>query len=628
MITLSPRSILLAFVCLLSLLSVQAQARWAHESEANVECLKSETIYKVNQDGTWTMDMEAQFKVLNESGRQALSTLTYTYNAALSKLQVIEAKTTAEGVDIVVPKDKIEDKPLASDPLGLQKEHQILVPFERVGVGSIVHVKLRRHLFNPQIKNYFSLFLSFGDHYVAKKGSITIESALPLLLKTHDPRQSLAITESKTKDKHTVQINLKKPIFEALYDESEDSYGEHELYTSVAISTEKTYEKLGKQTANFYQPLLTSPLPKELKKIQEIASKIKDEEECIDTIVTALIERINYLGSWNTAEGLLAPRSLEAIVTSGYGDCKEYSACLSAILNTLGYKARIAIVYRGNVYLENETLPNLEKFNHAIVKAISPSGKTYWIDPTNTVSMANGIFPDIADRPALVLDPEKPAYERIPPIDHRRAVTRYTENISLQKDGLVKTEGSFSIEGESAKGLTEYINMYHESTVKEGMLKELCNDPIDPILTISACKTCRVKPITATFSYREKHATTLTNLGYAFSLKGIWYKPYIATSQKDQGALYVGYPHTIIKKRTFKNASATNLDTLAYDIQTPWVKAKRELTMTKEGLVITDTVEILKSIIPAKDLQSPEFARLKDTLRQSCEGSAIIFSKS
>jgi hypothetical protein len=576
------------------------------------------------------MDMDSQFKVLNESGRQSLSTLTYTYNAALSKLQVIEAKTTTqEGVDIIVPKDKIEDKPLASDPLGLQKEHQILVPFERVSVGSIVHVKLRRHLFNPQIKNYFSLFLTFGDHYVAKKGKIKIESALPLLLKAHDPRHHLAITESKTKEKHTVQIDLKKPIFEALFDESDDSHGEHELYTSVSISTEKNYERLGKHTASLYQPLLTSPLPKELKTIQEIASKITDEGECIDTIVTYLIERISYLGSWNTAEGLLAPRSLEAIITSGYGDCKEYSACLSAILNSLGYKARIAVVNRGNVYLENDTLPNLEKFNHAIVKAISPSGKTYWIDPTNIVSMANGIFPDIADRPSLVLDPENPSYERIPPIDHQRAITRYTESITLQNNGLVKTEGSFSIEGESAKGLTEYINMHHESTVKEGMIKELCNssDPINPVLNLSACKTCKVKPITATFSYEENHVTTLTNLGKAFPLKGSWYKPYIATSQKDKGALYVGSPHTVIKKRIFKNVSATNLDALAYSIQTPWVNAKRELSMTKEGLVVTDTVEILKTIIPAKDLKSPEFAKLKETLRQSCEGSAIIFAK-
>ena len=350
MIKCFPRSIsLLAFfLFLFSLSSFQANARWAKENEANIECLNSETLYEVNKDGSWTMEYEAQFKILNEAGRQALSTLTYTYNAALCNLKVIEAKTSNDGKEVIVQKEKIEDKPLASDPLGLQKEHQILIPFERVTVGSIVHIKLRRHLFNPQFKNYFSLFLTFGENYVAKKGKITIESELPLFLKSNDPRHSLAITESngKGKGKHTVQIELKKPIFEALFDETDDSYGEHTLFTSVSISTEKDYERVGKLTANLYQSLLISSLPEELKRIRTVASKIKDETDCIDTVVAHLIEKISYLGSWNTAEGLMAPRSLEAIITSGYGDCKEYSACLSAILNSLGYKARIALVKR------------------------------------------------------------------------------------------------------------------------------------------------------------------------------------------------------------------------------------------------------------------------------------------
>lgn len=625
------RSILLVILAMLlsSLSSFQANARWAKENEANIECLNSETLYKVNKDGSWTMDFDIQLKILNEAGRQALSTLTYTYNAALCTLDVIEAKTSSNGREIIVPKDKIEDKPLASDPLGLQKEHQILIPFERVTVGSIVHVKLKKKLFNPQFKNYFSLFVTAGANYVEKKGKITIESELPLFVKSNDPRHSLAITESKNKAKHTVQIDLKKPIFEALFDETEDSYGEHELFTSVSISTEKDYERIGKLTANLYQSLLISSLPEELQKIRDVASKIKDETDCIDTVVAYLIERISYLGSWNTAEGLMAPRSLEAIITSGYGDCKEYSACLSAILNSLGYQAKIALVKRSNVYLDDNNLPNLEKFNHAIVKVISPSGKTYWIDPTNLVSMAKGIFPDIADRPALVLDPEHPTYEHIPPIDYRRAISNYREMITIKDDGYVGTEGSFSLEGETAKDYVEYLNMHHISTVKEGLIKKLCksSDPINPALTLSECTTCKVIPVNATFSYGEKNILTHTNLGKAFPLKGNWHKPYIVTSQKDEGALYVGYPQTVVKEKIFKNVSAENLEQLAFSIQTPWLNAKRELSVTKEGIIVTETIEILKSIISAKDLKSKEFAKLKDTLRNYCEGGSIVFSK-
>lgn len=627
-----PRPILLLALSLLfSFMSnFQANARWAKENEANIECLNSETLYKVNKDGSWTMDLDIKLKVLNEAGRKSLSTLTYTYNAALCNLKIIEAKTIGpDGNEILLPKDKIEDKPLASDPLGLQKEHQILIPFERVTVGSTIHVKLKRHLYNPQFKNYFSLFLTFGEAYVAKKGKIRIESELPLFLKSHDPRQSLAITESSDKAKHIVEIELKKPIFESLLDETPDSVGEHHIFTFVSLTTEKDYGRLGKLTANFYQPLLTSSLPGELQKIRTLASKIKDETDCIETIVAHLIGKISYLGSWNTAEGLMAPRTLEAIITSGYGDCKEYSACLSAILNSLGYKAKIALVNRSTVHIEDHSLPTLEQFNHAIVKVITPSGKTYWVDPTNIVAMAKGIFPDIAGRPALVLDPGNPTYEQIPPINHEHAISRYSEEITIHDDGLLQTKGSFSFEGESAKDLIEYLNMNHISTVEEALLKKICKsgDPINPSLSISECTTCKVKDMNAKFSYGEKNILTHTNLGKAFPLGGNWHKPFISTSLKDEGALYVGFPETIIKKRTFKNVSAKNLEQLAFSIQTPWLNAKRELSVTKEGIVVVETIQFLKGIIPAKDLKSKEFAKLKETLRKYCDGGFIIFSE-
>src|SRR5204863_7778005 len=126
-----------------------------------------------------------------------------------------------------------------------------------------------------------------------------------------------------------------------------------------------------------------------------------------------------------------------------------------------------------------------------------------------------------------------------------------TEKITIHDDGLVQSEGSFSYEGESAKDMVEYLNMHHPSTVKESLIKKLCrgSDPINPTLTISECKTCKVKPLSATFSYGEKNVLTHTNLGVAFPLKGRWHTPYIATSQKDEGALWIGFPETMIKTR-------------------------------------------------------------------------------
>ncbi|MBP7729853.1 MAG: DUF3857 domain-containing protein [Alphaproteobacteria bacterium] len=621
---------LLTLSLLLSLASdSQVYARWATLDEASIECLYEKISYIVKKDGSWTKESEIQWKILNESGRQALSTLTHTYDSTLSKSEILEAKTDNHGKEINVL-EKIEDKPLASDALGLKKNHQILVPFECVTVGSILHLKIKEDHFKAQMENYFSNYVEFGSEYLYTHSNTVIESELPLFLKINDPYDSFIVTQNKDDSKHTIEINLKKPLYQARANEPEQSYGEPATFSSVSVSTESDYDRIGKFSAKLYQPLLTELLPEVLENIRLNASKIEDEGDCIDTIVASLIEKITYLGSWNTIEGYLAPRPLETIMQSGYGDCKEYSSGLAAILNKLGYTAKIALVDRSGVYLEKENpLPSLGQFNHAIVKAIGPSGKTYWIDPTNIVSIATGIFPDIADRPAVVLDPENPTYEHIPAIDYKRAVFNGEKIITVTNNGDAQIEGSLCLEGEAAIKLTESFSSNPFSLVKESLIKTICGntDPINPVLNLSDVTSCKVKPFKATFSYGDSHLMKHTNLGPAFSLKESWHKPYVSVPQDNEGAVYIGDPGTTIRKYIFKNVSAKFLNNLSFSIQTPWLNAKREFSVTKEGVVFTETVEQLKSIIPSKDLKSPVFDKLKKTLRKYCDKVAIVFSE-
>lgn len=609
-------------------------ARWAEEDEADVECISEKKVYTVKEDGSWQCKTDTRVRVLTEAGRKALSTQCFEYDATRETFKVLRASTRNNGSRFTVSKKRIEDKPLASDSLGLSKKHQILVPFEQVVVGSTLHLITERHHITPDFEKHFSLNLGFNDGHLRKKAEIIIESELPLFSKINDPWDCLKVREARDDSKYTWQIKLKKPIFENLVSEPKNSYGEPSIFTSLSFSTERDYQRIGKLEAALYEPILTAPLPKELDKIRRVARKIKNERVCIDTIVAHLIDKITYLGSWDTAEGHFTPRSLEAIIRSGQGDCKEYASCLAAILNQLGkgYKARIAGVYRGEVYLESvDSLPSPGNFNHAIVKVITPSGKTYWIDPTNVVTMAGRIFPDIADRSVEILDPENPTYERIPPIDPRHSIEKIDRMISIMDDGHVNVEGSRYVKGESAINFTETLNQYASSQIKEAFLRNVfgISNPINPIVNLPTLPEIsrQVSSLTTTFSYGEKDALTRTNRGYAYYLGGNWYSPYTSSSEDNEGALYVGEPETVIVKSVFKNVSAEGLESLAFSIQTPWVNAKRELSIIEDGIVVTETFERLRSIISAKDLKSKKFRKLQKEFCKHGEGVAIVFSK-
>jgi hypothetical protein len=623
------RSIFLLTVYLFSffLLIPPLEARWATEGEANIECLQSNITYKIDRRGRWVKVYEAQFKILNETGRDALSVLTCSYDATRSSLKILEATTSINGKEFKVPKEKIEDKPLASDPLALREERQILIPFQQMVVGSVLHIKFEQKFFKPDIEKYFYHFVSFGDGYLWQNASTTFKSELPLRFKINDPKKILEVIESKEGTEQVLQVKLKRPLVQFLVGESNSAFLDPETETYVSVSTEQGYQRIGQILGKQYQPILNGPLPKDLKHILTIANKVDNEIDCIDTVVSSLIGKLTYLGSWNTAEGHYIPRTLEETVNTGYADCKEYSACAAAILNRLGYKAKVALVQRSEVYIDENNLPGLEQFNHAIVKVIGPSGKTYWIDPTNKTSMADGIYPDNADRPALILDPEDSSYERIPPIDYRHARFSREDTTTLRNDGFIETRGSFHFQGEPGQKLIEDLTMRQQSVIKECIIRDLCNggDPVNPTLDLPESISSKVQDLKGTYSYGIQNALFFTNHGYAFPLMSEWHKPYVETSQKHEGAIFVGHPETIVRKRIFKNAKAKDLNSLAFSIQTPWLNAKRELFVSDDGIIIIETTEKLKSVIPAKDLKSHQFEELRKTLRKYCDGASVIF---
>lgn len=608
----------------------QAEARWGEAEDANIECIKSKVTYKVKKSGEWTATYNVKYRALSESGRQNLTTHSFVYDRSRSSVKILEASTSLKGNKLKTPAKKIEDKPLPSDSDGLSNNHRVLVPFQQVEVGSIIHIKYEIGNIKPDILNSFNASYKFSQEpgCLWQHKTLKIKSKLPLHYRLNDPKNVLEVSEKQKKSKHHYKVKLTKPFMETLVQESEDSVLDLEAATYATFSTELDHKKQGQIYGKKYEPLLTGPLPKTLNRIKKAGANIKDETECINTIIAGIIDKITYLGTWDTADGNTMARSLEEIAKTGYGDCKEYSACLAAILRKLGYTANVALVFRGEVYQEANVLPIVGEFNHAIVKAISPSGKTYWLDPTNDVTMADGIFADIADRPSLVLDPENPVLERVPPIDYQHARSYSEELITISENGGVKTEGEVCFQGEEAKGLTNFFSVNQHKIVGEFFIKTMClgNDPINPSFNLKETPTRTVRTMNANYSFEEQNVLFHTNKGYTYPLNLAWHLPYVNVSQKDEGALFVGSPHTLVMKKILKDVNVENLESLEYSIQTPWLNAKRELAHTSEGVTITETIERLKSIIPAKDLKTKEFDDMRKTLRRFCNGVAIVFS--
>ena len=90
--------------------------------------------------------------------------------------------------------------------------------------------------------------------------------------------------------------------------------------------------------------------------------------------------------------GGYVPRSPSRVIELGYGDCKDKSVLMVAMLRALGYDANVALTDIDRGLELAELAPSPHVFDHMIVQ-LNYQGQSYWIDATS--SHQGGVFPNL-----------------------------------------------------------------------------------------------------------------------------------------------------------------------------------------------------------------------------------------
>jgi transglutaminase-like putative cysteine protease len=109
-------------------------------------------------------------------------------------------------------------------------------------------------------------------------------------------------------------------------------------------------------------------------------------------------------------EGSLAPRGLDAIWTSRFGDCKDAAMLYIAGARRMGLDVCAALVSTTLGLTLDHFLPAAALFNHCIVR-LRLNGLSYWLDPTTPMqsgSLENIVQPHAGWALPLTLDTERP----------------------------------------------------------------------------------------------------------------------------------------------------------------------------------------------------------------------------
>lgn len=602
-------------------------ARWATLDDVDVSFECYNRTIEVQKSGAHTEIVELKAKILKESGKDKMVSVPLVYNSGSSKLKVIQAKTIKDDKEFPVDLKHIEDKPMASNTQGFDQNNQVLIAFPELSVGAEIYLKYKLIMSEPVVPGFYGAQFIYGsDHF--KTSKVKVISEKPFFVQVNDPEHYLDVQKSQANHKYIMDVLLKKPILKMATDE-EFLVKDNRMYPWVSISTLDNWSKLGALMSPRYERVLNQKLPALYEKIAKEAEQKTKLIDKINIVTSRLSENITYMGDWRTVEGAYVPRNLAEIVSSKIGDCKDFSASTVAILRRIKVKADAAVVYRG---IENDeppnSLPNPYNFNHAFVRVMD-GDKVLWIDPTNFTSFAQGIYPDVADRSALVLDPKNPGLMQTAKLKPEDSVMKLVKKVILPKNEpeLAHVEGQVFMSGTHALPLIGADLRLSKESINHDIIRAVTdvNRTVDWKVGDYNLTSRIAHDLNFKFNFTEKHTKVKTTTGNAFILGSQFLINKLLTKTNDRVmGLDLELPGTYRQETLLsKTAMVGTISNCSFE--SPWVKGSRTVTNTKEGIRVLDELIVSKDKILNADLKTKEYADLQNKVYTCFGETALVY---
>jgi transglutaminase-like putative cysteine protease len=626
--TLAPFRVLVGGI-FLTLCSSSVEARWAKPDDVDYVVESRVTEVWVQKDGTYREEVEDEITILKDSARITRGMVRLNYNPEVSSLEVLQAETIKGETHLSVEPHLIEDKPLASSGEGFDQWHQVLVAFPGVDVGSKVHFKYRRKWSQVPAPDFYSDAYYFATEY-QKKGLVTLHSQLPLIAQINDPENALKISRTEHKKSeypYELVIRLKLPLLRSVVDEV-DPYVDVTRLPTVYIASSRDWSMVSKSVIAQYESTLNSPLPPLYQKIADAAREVQDPVERINRVTSRLADKVRYLGDWRTLKGKWIPRPLKTIAQSQFGDCKDFSASVAAILRSIGMQADVAWVWRGwNPVTESYELPSSFRFNHAIAR-VKSGNHVYWVDGTNVASFAQGIPGDIADRPALVLSSVNNTIERTPAQRADEFSYAFMQEMDFSKPDGIRISGTFkSNGGDAASWINGNLNT-SQDTLNFKVVRAAARTDSVRDWKVSGFKIGSriVRELNAKFQYVEKAQGYRSTAGLSYPiLPPDAVDRLLFNSDQRESDIVLGEPFTYEREMLFKNVSVVGEENLACEVKSPWVDVAREVTRAPSGIRVRDRLQLKAQLLRHSSYTTQEFQTLQEKLVSCFRFSSVIY---
>lgn len=356
-------------------------------------------VMRYENDGTGREQLNAQIKIVSESGVQALGQLKIGYSALSDKLDIVYVRVRKpDGSVVTAQESAIQDLTTPNAPVYTDyHEKHVSVPSLRP--GDVLEYELVRTIVYPLAPNQFWTSYNFAETGVVLDETleINVPKGRHIKLKTRPGYDPKVTDEGDRRVYRWAHSRLKEQNLKA---SPQKPPGAANQVPSVQLTTFESWEDLG-AWYGFLERERRQPNDAIKTKAAELVQGKADDMEKVKALYDYVSRNVRYV-SLSFGLGRYQPHAASEVLANGYGDCKDKNTLLAALLQAEGIESSSVLI--GFEHKLDPDIPSPSQFDH-VITSVPVGGKEIWLDSTSGVLPFQMLMYPLRDKQGLLIPP-------------------------------------------------------------------------------------------------------------------------------------------------------------------------------------------------------------------------------
>ncbi len=417
-------------------LLAEAKATPAPDGE-DIQVFIEETTLSFDEQGRRLTRIRTVYRILTEAGARAWANSSLAWSPWYQERPRLEARVISPDgrVSTLDPVTLSEGPAAQGDSDSFSDRRVLRGPLPAIGVGAVVEELAEHREHRPFFEAGSTWRLPLSRQMRTERLRVLVEAPTKLALKVKVRGLALEPVRQDGDGKRRYLYELDPAPRRVPSEPYSPPEGTDAPYLGVSVG--ESWEKVAAAYGQIVEAQLADSADA-AEVLKGLGKLPKERKQAAAVLLGWIHGHLRYTGV-ELGEAALVPRTPRETLSRQYGDCKDLSALLVALLRRAGFQADLALVSSGWSDVDPD-LPGLGDFNHALVRiAANPP---IWVEATDP-TMAPGDLPSLTrGKRALIAGRQLPALVRIPdaaPADNRSLVVRELQLSELGPSRIVET---------------------------------------------------------------------------------------------------------------------------------------------------------------------------------------------